>query len=134
MKRMGDALGYRCHPCTPYTPKQYGGTIVPSTDGIDPDGITPEESLILCKRYGVDHHGDTILSNISTTVSEAASIITTTFRPFTVSIPRSRQPITITTTTRTTTRPCSTTLDYLPKGNCVGIYYYQTLLYLKPIV
>jgi len=49
MKRMGDALGYRCHPCTPYTPKQYGETIVPSTDDISPEGVSPEESLILCK-------------------------------------------------------------------------------------
>jgi len=48
MKRMWDALGYRCHPCTPYTPKQYNETIVPSTDGINPE-ISPEESLILCK-------------------------------------------------------------------------------------
>jgi len=48
MKRMWEALGYRCHPCTPYTPKQWDKTIVPSTDGINPD-ISPEESLILCK-------------------------------------------------------------------------------------
>jgi len=48
MKRMWDALGYRCHPCTPYTPKQWNVTIVPSTDGINPD-ISPGESLILCK-------------------------------------------------------------------------------------
>jgi len=50
MKRMGDALKYRCHPCTPYTPKQYDETIIPSTDGINPDGVSPEESLILCNR------------------------------------------------------------------------------------
>jgi len=47
MKRMGDALRYQCHPCTPYTPKQYDETIVPSTDAINPD-ISPEESFILC--------------------------------------------------------------------------------------
>jgi len=49
MKRMGDALEYMCHPCTPYTPKQYSETVVPSTDGINPAGVSPEESLILCK-------------------------------------------------------------------------------------
>ena len=49
MKRIGDALRYRCHPCTPYTPKQYDETIVPSTDDLNPDGVSPEESLILCK-------------------------------------------------------------------------------------
>lgn len=48
MKRMGDALGYRCHPCTPYKRKQYGETKVPDTDNISPDGVSPEESLIMC--------------------------------------------------------------------------------------
>ena len=47
MKRMSDALNYTCHPCTPYTPKQYDETIVPST--VYPEGISPEESLFLCK-------------------------------------------------------------------------------------
>jgi len=28
MKRMGDALEYRCHPCTPYKRRQYGETKV----------------------------------------------------------------------------------------------------------
>ena len=50
LKRVGDALRYRCHPCTPYTPKQYDETIVPSTDHINPEGVSPEESLILCNR------------------------------------------------------------------------------------
>ncbi len=49
MKRMGDALEYRCHPCTPYKRKQYGETIVPDTSNINPDGVSPEESLIMCK-------------------------------------------------------------------------------------
>ena len=59
MKRMGDALRYRCHPCTPYTPKQYDETIVPSTDAINPD-ISPEESLILC-----NENAEKTLSNVS---------------------------------------------------------------------
>jgi len=49
MKRMGDALEYRCHPCTPYTPKEHDKTAVPSTDGINPAGVSPEESFILCQ-------------------------------------------------------------------------------------
>jgi len=49
MKRMGDSLGYRCHPCTPYKRKEYGPTIVPNTDNISPDGVSMEESLILCQ-------------------------------------------------------------------------------------
>jgi len=48
MKRMGDALGYRCHPCTPYKRRQYGETKVPDTENISPDGVSPEESLIMC--------------------------------------------------------------------------------------
>jgi len=48
MKRTGDALRYRCHPCTPYTPKQYDETTVLSTDDVNPEGISPEESIILC--------------------------------------------------------------------------------------
>jgi len=49
VQKMGDALRYRCHPCTPYTPKQYDETIIPSTDGLSPEGFSPEESLMLCK-------------------------------------------------------------------------------------
>jgi len=49
MKTMGESLGYRCHPCTPYKRKEYGPTIIPNTDNISPEGVTPEESLILCK-------------------------------------------------------------------------------------
>ena len=50
MKRMGDSLGYRCHPCTPYKRKEYGPTIVPNTENISPDGLSPEESLVLCNQ------------------------------------------------------------------------------------
>ena len=49
MKRMGDALEYRCHPCTPYKRKQYGETKVPDTSNINPDGVSPEESMKMCK-------------------------------------------------------------------------------------
>ncbi len=49
MKRMGDALEYRCHPCTPYKRKQYGETKVPDTSNINPGGVSPEESFIMCK-------------------------------------------------------------------------------------
>lgn len=51
MKEMSDALNYTCHPCTPYKRKEHGETIVPSTGDINKKGITPEESLILCKEY-----------------------------------------------------------------------------------
>lgn len=54
MKRMGDALGYKCHPCSPYNPKRYGETNVPNTDNVGQDGLSPEESLILCKRVEED--------------------------------------------------------------------------------
>ena len=50
MKRMGDALEYRCHPCTPCKRRQYGETKVPDTSNINPDGVSPEESLIMCKK------------------------------------------------------------------------------------
>jgi len=50
MKRMSDALGYKCHPCTPYKRKQYGETIVPNTEGISEEGVSPEESLIVCNK------------------------------------------------------------------------------------
>lgn len=49
MNRMSDALNYRCHPCTPYTPKQYDETTVPSISDTNLEGISPEESLTLCK-------------------------------------------------------------------------------------
>ena len=50
LKRIGDALRYRCHPCTPYTPKQYDETIVPNTNDINLDEISPLEILILCNK------------------------------------------------------------------------------------
>jgi len=66
MKRMGDALRYMCHPCTPYTPKQYGETIVLSSDDINPEGISPEESLILCNSSYIQ--GQNILNSTSTAI------------------------------------------------------------------
>lgn len=47
MKRMSDSLGYRCHPCTPYKREEYDSTVFP--DYISQEGVTPEESIILCK-------------------------------------------------------------------------------------
>ena len=47
MKRMGDALGYRCHPCTPYTPKQYNQTFIPRTHIIQ-EGFQSENVLVVC--------------------------------------------------------------------------------------
>jgi len=70
MKRMGDALEYRCHPCTPYKRKEYLENIAPNTDNISPEGVSPEESLILCKDF--DHRGETIMA--STTTSTTLSI------------------------------------------------------------
>jgi len=67
MKRMGDALGYRCHPCTPYTPKEFGETFVPSTDDIDPEGVSPEESIILCKESQIQEQGPSLSLGTSTT-------------------------------------------------------------------
>jgi len=54
MKRMGEALDYQCHPCTPYRRKEHNDTIIPSFDGISPEGISPDESRILCERYQED--------------------------------------------------------------------------------
>jgi len=67
LKRMSSALGYRCHPCTPYKRRQHGNTIVPSTDGISPD-ISPEESLVLCST-----------TNSSKGISSTASTANNTF-------------------------------------------------------
>ena len=70
MTRMSNALGYTCHPCTPYTPKQYDETIVPSTDGINLVGVSPEESLILCKEISqIQGQGNLPLFGISTTAA-----------------------------------------------------------------
>ena len=71
MKRMGDALGYRCHPCTPYKRKQHGVTYVPSIDGIDPE-ISPEESLTLCNSTIM-----TVTSTASVPISNPPSTTTT---------------------------------------------------------
>ena len=68
MKRMSDSLNYTCHPCTPYTPKQYNETIIPSTDNINSEGLSPEESLILCKGNQTEGQSSllSLLSNTST--------------------------------------------------------------------
>lgn len=47
MKRMGDALKYKCHPCTPYRRKEHSDTVIPDAENI-PDEISPEEILNLC--------------------------------------------------------------------------------------
>jgi len=39
---------------------QYDETIVPSTDDINPEGVTPEESLVLC-----NENAEKTLSNVS---------------------------------------------------------------------
>jgi len=74
MKRMGDALGYRCHPCTPYTPKQYDETIVPSTDDINPEGVSPEESLVLCRESQIQEQGSIPSLGKSTTSPGVTSL------------------------------------------------------------
>lgn len=49
MKRIRDALGYRCHPCTPYTAKENDVTKVLNFENIPVDNImTPEAILSLC--------------------------------------------------------------------------------------
>jgi len=68
MKRMGDALGYKCHPCTPYTPKQWSETIVPSTDGTNPEGVSLEESTVLCKESQIQGQRNLPLFGTSTTL------------------------------------------------------------------
>jgi len=78
MKRMGDALGYRCHPCTPYKRKQYDRNIAPNTDHINPEGVSLEESLVLCKDY--DHRGALIVSSSTalTTTSSTSTVSSST--------------------------------------------------------
>ena len=72
MKRMGDALEYRCHPCTPYKRNLYGETTPPSTEGISQD-ISPEEIVILCRNY--DHRGD-LIEDTTTSTSKVPSFTT----------------------------------------------------------
>ena len=50
MKRMSDALDYRCHPCTPYKPRLHGPTQTFDSSGIPPEGLSIESSLRLCNR------------------------------------------------------------------------------------
>ncbi len=49
MKRMGDALEYKCHPCTPYKRKEYGRTDAPNAEDINLEALSPEDILNLCK-------------------------------------------------------------------------------------
>ena len=70
MKRIGDALDYRCHPCTPYKWLIYGFNTLPSTDSISAD-ISQEEILILCKDY--DHQGQFHLIDTTTATSNTPS-------------------------------------------------------------
>jgi len=53
VKRVGDALGDRCHPCTPYKRKELGGTyVLISTENVTiPDFVTPDESFEICKSF-----------------------------------------------------------------------------------
>ena len=77
MKRMSDALDYKCHPCTPYKQKQYGtlediGLQVPITDY--PEGITPEDSIGLCNTTNQSSETDlTTKSPIITTETPLTS-------------------------------------------------------------
>jgi len=48
IKRVGEALNYTCHPCTPYTPKQHSETFVPSIYDIIQEGIYSENVSLLC--------------------------------------------------------------------------------------
>jgi len=60
MNKIGDALQYKCHPCTPYKRKEYGGTVVPSTEDISSiEGLSLEQIHGLCKDY--DHHGQKVM-------------------------------------------------------------------------
>jgi len=68
MKRMGDALGYRCHPCTPYTPKQWDETIIPNTGSISQEGVSPEEALIICKENH-SQANETVITSTVTSLS-----------------------------------------------------------------
>ena len=91
MKRMGDALQYKCHPCTPYKRKEYGGTVVPNTEDISSiEGLSLEQIHVLCKDY--DHHGQQLMVS-STAPSSTTSKFTTT--PTTIAT----SPITTTTAT-----------------------------------
>jgi len=96
MKRMGDALGYKCHPCTPYKRKEHGENIAPNTDDISPEGVSPKESLLLCKEY--NHHGQQVMT------SSTAPPTTT---------PASTTKLTITSTTTITARPTTTATSLL---------------------
>ena len=88
MKRMGDTLGYRCHPCTLYTRYIYSSNAPGSTGDISPDA-SPEEILILCKDY--NHKGQLqLIDNVTTTTSNAPS--PTTPATFSTSLETTHKP------------------------------------------
>ncbi len=62
MKRMSNALNYTCHPCTPYKRKEHSEIVVPTMEGISPEGLSPEESLTLCKGFEM-----ILIQNLTTT-------------------------------------------------------------------
>jgi len=116
MKRMGDALGYRCHPCTPYKRKEYGNTVVPNTDHISSEGVSPEDSYTTCKGYS-DHQGQSISSPITSTTTTFRPVTTTTTTEPTTPVTTTTTSVTSTTTTQPTTpftttmKPTTTTLS-----------------------
>lgn len=78
MKKMGDALGYKCHPCTPYKRREYGGTVVPSTDDFSLiEGLSSKEIFDLCKDY--DHQGEKVI--VSSTTQSTTNFSSTTTPP-----------------------------------------------------
>ncbi len=110
VKRLGDTLEYTCHPCTPYKRKEYGETVVPSFDNINPNGVSPEESLILCNRGNENQ-----LPSTTTSTSTNPTTISTSTAKTTTST-TTEQTTTSTTTERTTTSTTtqSTTISTTP--------------------
>ena len=94
MKRMGIALGYKCHPCNPYKGKEYGVPVVPDTEDIDPEGVSPEESLVLCRKM----NSNQVQGVLPTSAAPTATFTTTELTTTTTEL----------TTTSTTTEPTTT--------------------------
>lgn len=81
---MGAAVGYKCHPCTPYKREESGGSVVPNAEDISPiDGLSQEQIFILCKDY--DHYGQKFIGS-STATSAFTTIPTTITTSFTTTI------------------------------------------------
>jgi len=74
MKRMGDALGYRCHPCTPYKRKEHSAPPAINTEDINPEGISPEESLIMCKGFEFSDQTENKLPSTTSTTMATGTI------------------------------------------------------------